>query len=141
MIPVKAYAAKGQGQPMQPFTFERRDPGPTDVMIDILYCGICHSDIHQVRDEWGGSMFPMVPGHEIVGRVARVGKKVKRFKVGDAAGVGCFVDSCRQCPYCKKGLEQSCTLHTAFTYNATEMDLKTPTYGGYSFQINSKSSV
>ncbi len=135
MIPVKGYAATAQGRPMEPFKFERRDPGPNDVVIDILYCGICHSDIHQVRDEWGGSIFPMVPGHEIVGRVSRVGKKVKRFKTGDAAGVGCFVDSCRKCPNCKKGLQQFCSVHIAFTYNATEMDLKTPTYGGYSSQI------
>jgi len=118
-----------------PFRFERRDPGPHDVLIDILYCGICQSDIHQVQDEWGGSTFPMVPGHEIAGRVSRVGAKVKRFKPGDAAGVGCFVDSCRRCSYCKKGLQQFCSVHTAFTYNATEMDGKTRTFGGYSSQI------
>jgi uncharacterized zinc-type alcohol dehydrogenase-like protein len=135
MIPVRGYAAQKVGSPLEPFRFERRDPGPHDVLIDILYCGICHSDIHQARDEWGGSIFPMVPGHEIVGRVTRVGAKVKRFKAGDAAGIGCFVDSCRKCEYCKKGFEQYCTVHTAFTYNATEMDLKTPTYGGYSSQI------
>ncbi len=135
MIPVRGYAAQTAGAPLAPFRFERRDPGPHDVLIEILFCGICHSDIHQARDEWGGSIFPMVPGHEIVGRVARVGPKVKRFKAGDAAGIGCFVDSCRKCIYCKKGFEQYCTVHTAFTYNATEMDLKTPTYGGYSSQI------
>jgi len=135
MISVKGYAAQAVKQPLQPFQFERREPRPNDVVIDILYGGICHSDVHQARDEWGGSMFPMVPGHEIVGKVSRVGAKVKRFKKGDNAGVGCFVDSCRKCPKCKKGLQQFCTVHTAFTYNGTEMDLKTPTYGGYSSQI------
>src|SRR5436190_13373521 len=114
MLKTPAYAAFAPGKPFAPFTVERREPGPREVLIDILYCGICHSDIHQARNEWGGSTFPMVPGHEIVGRVSRVGKKVKRFKPGDAAGVGCFVDSCRTCPYCKKGLEQFCTVHTAF---------------------------
>ena len=91
-----AYAAATAGAPLAPFSIERRDPGAHDVLIDILYCGVCHSDIHQARDEWGGSIFPMVPGHEIVGRVARVGAHVSRFKVGDAVGVGCFVDSCRE---------------------------------------------
>jgi len=105
------------------------------VLIEILYCGICHSDIHQSRDEWGGAIFPMVPGHEIVGRVTRVGAQVKRFKVGDLAGVGCFVDSCRVCASCKAGLEQYCENHLVLTYNGTEKDEKTPTYGGYSSQI------
>jgi uncharacterized zinc-type alcohol dehydrogenase-like protein len=105
------------------------------VLIEILYCGICHSDIHQARDEWGGSIFPIVPGHEIVGRVARVGSQVKRFKVGELAGVGCFVDSCRVCENCKEGLEQYCAGHIAWTYNGTEKDEKTPTYGGYSSQV------
>jgi len=105
------------------------------VLIEILYCGICHSDIHQSRDEWGGAIFPMVPGHEIVGRVTRVGSQVKRFKVGELAGVGCFVDSCRVCASCKEGLEQYCENHLVLTYNGTEKDEKTPTYGGYSSQI------
>ena len=135
MNPTKAYAALDNNQPLVPYTIQRRDPGPNDVQIEILYCGICHSDIHQVRNEWKGTSFPVVPGHEIVGKITRVGKKVKRFKVGDSAGVGCFVDSCRKCPNCKKGLQQFCSVHTAFTYNATEMDLKTPTHGGYSSQI------
>ena len=135
MIPVKGYAAQSAKTPLEPFNFERREPGPHDVLIDILYCGICHSDVHQVKDEWSGASFPMVPGHEIVGRVSRVGAKVKRFKKGDAAGIGCFVDSCRKCSYCKKSQQQFCSVHTAFTYNATEMDLKTPTYGGYSSHI------
>jgi uncharacterized zinc-type alcohol dehydrogenase-like protein len=105
------------------------------VLIEILYCGICHSDIHQARDEWGGSIFPMVPGHEIVGRVARVGSAVKRLNVGELAGVGTMVDSCRVCGSCKEGLEQYCAKHIAWTYNGTEQDEKTPTYGGYSSQI------
>jgi len=135
MLQTRGYATKGPTSILEPFTFERRDPGPHDVLIEILYCGICHSDIHQARDEWGGAIFPMVPGHEIVGRVARVGSGVKRFKVGDLAGVGCFVDSCRACASCKAGLEQYCEGHIVWTYNGTEKDEKTPTYGGYSSQI------
>lgn len=135
MLPTRGYAAQGPSSRLEPFTFERRDPGPRDVLIEILYCGICHSDIHQARDEWGGAIFPMVPGHEIVGRVTRVGSKVKRFKAGDLAGVGCFVDSCRRCASCKKGLEQYCEEHVVWTYNGTEKDKKTPTYGGYSSHI------
>ncbi len=132
MIPVKGYAALSAGKPLEPFQFSRRDPEPHDIVIEILYCGICHSDIHQARNEWGGSMFPMVPGHEIVGRVTQIGKKVRRFKKGSLAGVGCFVDSCRVCPACKRQEQQFCKVHTAFTYSSTEMDLKTPTQGGYS---------
>ncbi len=135
MLPTRGYAAKGPTAPLEPFDFERRDPGPRDVLIEILYCGICHSDIHQARDEWGGAIFPMVPGHEIVGRVTRVGPEVKRFTVGDLAGVGCFVDSCRTCESCRAGLEQYCEGHITWTYNGTEKDGKTPTYGGYSTQI------
>jgi uncharacterized zinc-type alcohol dehydrogenase-like protein len=123
------------GALLVPFTFQRREPSPHDVLIKIRYCGICHSDIHQARDEWGGAIFPMVPGHEIAGTVAQVGARVKRFKVGDVAGVGCIVDSCRTCQPCKKGEEQYCETHTAWTYNGTEMDQTTPTYGGYSAQI------
>ena len=135
MLQTRGYATKGPTSILEPFNFERRDPGPHDVLIEILYCGICHSDIHQARDEWGGSIFPMVPGHEIVGRVKRVGPKVKRFKIGELAGVGCFVDSCRKCASCKAGLEQYCEVHLVLTYNGTEKDEKTPTYGGYSSQI------
>jgi uncharacterized zinc-type alcohol dehydrogenase-like protein len=135
MLPTRGYATKGPTSMLEPFDFQRRDPGPHDLQIEILYCGICHSDIHQARDEWGGSIFPMVPGHEIVGRVARVGSAVKRFKVGELAGVGTIVDSCRVCESCKEGLEQYCEKHPSWTYNGTEQDQKTPTYGGYSSHI------
>jgi uncharacterized zinc-type alcohol dehydrogenase-like protein len=135
MLPTRGYAAKTPTSPLEPFLFERREPGPRDVVVDILYCGICHSDIHQARDEWGGSLFPMVPGHEIVGRVVRVGSEVTRFSVGELAGVGTILDSCRVCENCREGLEQYCTDRPVWTYNATERDGKTPTYGGYSNQI------
>jgi uncharacterized zinc-type alcohol dehydrogenase-like protein len=121
--------------PLVPFSFERREPREHDVVIDIQYCGICHSDIHQAREEWGEATFPMVPGHEIVGTVKAVGSKVKRFKVGDRAGVGCFVDSCRACPECQRGQEQYCSVLTSWTYNGREQDQGTPTYGGYSERI------
>lgn len=134
-MPTKAYAAHSASTPLAPFEFQRRSPRDHDVLIEILYCGVCHSDLHQARDEWGGSVFPMVPGHEIVGRVAKVGAKVSRHKVGDLVGVGCFVDSCRACSSCEEGLEQYCQGHVSFTYNSTEQDQKTPTYGGYSSQI------
>lgn len=135
MITARSIAAPRAGAPLEPFTFERREPGDGDVLIDILYCGICHSDIHAARGEWGDAIYPMVPGHEIVGRVARVGKKVKKFKPGDLAGVGCFVDSCRTCGSCKQHLEQYCERgETVFTYNDTEKD-GSKTYGGYSSAI------
>ncbi len=130
-----AYAARAAGAPLGPFAVDRREPGPHDVVIDILYCGICHSDLHQARDEWGGAMFPMVPGHEIVGRVSEVGADVAGIAVGDLAGVGCMVDACRACASCRAGLEQFCEAGCAFTYNGTEMDRKTPTFGGYSKRI------
>lgn len=130
-----AYAAFSATAPLAPHQIERRAPGPHDVAIDILYAGICHSDIHTVRGEWGPAMYPVVPGHEIVGRVSAVGAHVSKFKVGDLAGVGCFVDSCRSCSPCQQGLEQFCEQGAAFTYNSTEMDRKTPTYGGYSTHI------
>jgi alcohol dehydrogenase (NADP+) len=132
---IPAFAAPKPGAPLAPWTLDRRDPGPRDVAIDILFSGICHTDIHQVRDEWGSGAFPMVPGHEIVGRVSEVGKEVTRFRVGDIAGVGCVVDSCGVCPPCRRGKEQFCEKGPAFTYNSTEMDRKTPTYGGYSTRI------
>lgn len=135
MSVAKAYAAQNATTPLAPWTFERREPGPHDVQFEILYCGVCHSDIHQVRDEWGGSIFPMVPGHEIVGRVTKVGDKVTKFKVGDLAAVGCLVDSCRKCESCKEDQEQYCENGSTGTYNSLEQDKKTPTYGGYSSSI------
>jgi len=130
-----SYAAMTPKAPLVPFSFERREPREHDVVIYIQYCGICHSDIHQAREEWGEATFPMVPGHEIVGTVKAVGSKVKRFKVGDRAGVGCFVDSCRTCPECQRGQEQYCSVLTSWTYNGREQDQLTPTYGGYSERI------
>lgn len=135
MIQVLGYAAHKVKEPLSPFTFSRREVGDHDVLIDIQFCGICHSDIHQARDEWGGSQFPMVPGHEIAGVVSKVGRKVTRYKVGDRAGVGCFVDSCRECVNCREGLEQFCLKGMTGTYNSVERDGKTPTQGGYSTQI------
>ena len=135
MPKVPAYAAASPKSPLGPFTVDRRAPGPQDVVIDVLFCGVCHSDLHQARDEWGGGLFPMVPGHEIVGRVSRVGPAVKKLAAGDLAGVGCFVDSCGGCEHCRAGHEQFCEKGVAFTYNSTEMDRKTPTYGGYSTQV------
>jgi uncharacterized zinc-type alcohol dehydrogenase-like protein len=135
MIAARSYAAQTATTPLGPYSFNRREPGEHDVVIDILYCGVCHSDVHQVRDEWGGSIFPLVPGHEIVGRISRIGSQVKDFKIGDLAGVGCFVDSCRICNSCKEGLEQYCENWLSQTYNGFEQDRKTPTYGGYSSQI------
>jgi uncharacterized zinc-type alcohol dehydrogenase-like protein len=135
MPKTKAYATPRAGAPLAATEIERREPGEHDVQIEIAFCGVCHSDIHQVRDEWGGSIFPMVPGHEIVGRVSRVGAAVKRFKEGDLAGVGCMVDSCRTCDPCQRDLEQFCSKGAAMTYNGTEMDRKTPTYGGYSTRV------
>ncbi len=135
MIATKGYATHGATEPVVPFSFERREPGPHDVHFNILYCGVCHSDIHQVRNEWGNSIYPMVPGHEIVGRVTKTGSHVTKFKEGDLAAVGCLVDSCRECDNCKKGLEQYCKNGAVGTYNSLERDGKTPTYGGYSNQI------
>lgn len=135
MLPTKGFAAISATSPLQPFSFERRDPGPHDVLIDILYCGICHSDIHQVRGQWANSIFPMVPGHEIVGRVAKVGSAVQRYQVGDTVGVGCMVDSCRVCPSCKAGQQHMCHEGMTLTYNGYERDGKTPTYGGYADKI------
>jgi len=135
MTLAKAYAATTATDPLTPYQFERRAVGPHDVQIEIAFCGICHSDIHQVRNEWGNSAYPMVPGHEIVGKVTAVGAHVKGFKVGDLAGVGCLVDSCRTCPSCQRQLEQFCEKGAAFSYNGTEMDRKTITQGGYSSSI------
>ena len=134
-IASRGYAAVDANAPLAPFSFERRFPGAFDVHFEILYCGVCHSDIHQVRNEWGRSIYPMVPGHEIVGRVLTVGDEVKKFKAGDMVAVGCLVDSCRECDNCKQGLEQYCSNGAVGTYNSYEKDGKTPTYGGYSNQI------
>ncbi len=134
MAATLGYAARAAKGPLSAFRFERREPGAQDVQIEILYCGVCHSDVHQARDEWGSSSFPMVPGHEIVGRVTRVGGGVTRFQAGDLAGVGCMVDSCRHCPNCKDGLEQYCEPGFVATYNSHAKD-GSATYGGYSEHI------
>ena len=135
MTLTRGYAAQKSKAPLAPFSFERRAVRDTDVQIEALFCGVCHSDIHQARDEWGGSIYPMVPGHEIVGRVAKVGAQVTRWKAGDTVGVGCFVDSCRECEACKAGEEQFCQRGMSATYNGRERDGKTPTFGGYSTRI------
>ena len=117
MYPTKSYAAQSATSPLAPFSFERRDPLPDDVQIDIEFCGVCHSDLHTVRSEWGESKYPCVPGHEIVGRVAKVGRDVKKFREGDLAAVGCMVDSCGECESCRADLEQFCERGVTFTYN------------------------
>jgi alcohol dehydrogenase (NADP+) len=135
MIPVHGYATTQAKGPLTLYEFERREPLDHDIVIDIQYCGICHSDIHQVSDEWGGSTFPMVPGHEIAGIVSQVGTNVSSYKVGERVGVGCFVDSCRKCSPCRDGLEQYCVEGCTLTYNDVERDGKTSTQGGYSNKI------
>ena len=130
-----AYAALAPGAPLEPFTVSRREAGPDDVAIDIQYAGICHSDIHQAREEWFTSIFPMVPGHEIAGIVTAVGENVTHVAVGDRVGVGCYVDSCGECAACLIGEQSYCTGHVAPTYNGMEKDNQTPTYGGYSTHI------
>ena len=135
MLPTKAYAARSASSGLSPFDFDRRSPNPQDVHIDILYCGVCHSDLHQVRNEWSASIYPMVPGHEIVGRVIAIGNSVNKFRVGDLAGVGVMIDSCRNCIPCKQDLEQYCEQGFTGTYNAFEKDGKTIVQGGYSTQI------
>ncbi len=131
MMKAHGYAAYNPHTPLAPFSFDRRQPGPDDVLIKILYCGVCHSDIHQARDEWQGSTFPIVPGHEIIGKVLEVGSSVSRFKVGASVGVGCMVDSCGTCHDCQDHQEQFCN-HTVFTYNSPDKITGTMTYGGYS---------
>jgi len=135
MTSVKSYAAQSAETPLAPYALDRREPGSDDVEIKILFCGVCHSDIHTARGEWGGTMYPVVPGHEIVGTVTRVGANVSKFKLGDTVGVGCFVDSCGHCANCKDDLEQYCENGHTQTYNAFEQDKKTITYGGYSSSI------
>merc|ERR1711969_334387 len=126
---VNAYIATAADAPLEPATIERRDPKPHDVVIDIAYAGICHSDIHTARGEWGRTAFPVVPGHQIAGIVAAVGSEVTRYSVGDRVGVGCFVDSCRECEPCKAGDEQYCERGMTGTYNAVDRDGE-PTHGG-----------
>jgi len=131
----KAYAAPAPDARLTPFEIERREVRPQDVQIEILYCGVCHSDLHMARDEWGGTIYPVVPGHEIVGRVTAVGHKVTKFRAGDSAGVGCLVDSCRECKNCRKGLEQYCKAGSVLTYNGRDRISGDITYGGYSRQV------
>lgn len=131
----KAYGAYAADKPLEPIDIARRAPGPHDVQIDIAYCGVCHSDLHQVRSEWAGTIYPCVPGHEIVGHVTAVGGEVVKFKVGDAVGVGCMVDSCQHCSACDEGLEQYCEHGTTFTYNSPIPDPPGHTLGGYSQRI------
>jgi uncharacterized zinc-type alcohol dehydrogenase-like protein len=136
MTTTTAWGTPAADAPLEPMTIERREVGPSDVRMDILYCGICHSDVHTARNEWGGTRYPAVPGHEIVGRVAEIGAEVTRFAVGDLAGVGCMVDSCGVCANCRAGLENYCTTGTTFTYNSIDPHRTTPrTYGGYSRSI------
>jgi uncharacterized zinc-type alcohol dehydrogenase-like protein len=135
MSPTKAYATHAADQPLKPFSFERRDPTATDVQIEILFCGVCHSDLHIARNEWEETTYPCVPGHEIVGRVSKVGREVKKFKEGDPVAVGCLVDSDRTCDNCRAGLEQFCDSRATFTYNSKDSHTGGITYGGYSKSI------
>jgi len=135
MIPVKAYAAYDAATPLKPFDFERKEVGPKQVQIEILYSGVCHSDIHTAKGDWGPAIYPLVPGHEIVGRIVAVGSEVSKFSVGELAGVGCFVDSCRKCENCKEGVEQYCEEGMTGTYNSYERGTDIPTYGGYATSI------
>ncbi|RFS26610.1 NAD(P)-dependent alcohol dehydrogenase [Chitinophaga silvatica] len=131
----KAYGTQAAEKPLGSLNIQRREPTPHDVEIEILYCGVCHSDLHTARNEWHNSVYPVVPGHEIVGKVTRVGDHVTQFKVGDLAAVGCMVDSCRECEYCKEGLEQYCEPGNTLTYNSPDKHLGGQTFGGYSEKI------
>jgi uncharacterized zinc-type alcohol dehydrogenase-like protein len=135
MYTVKAYAAQGADSPLAPFILQRREPLPQDVRIEISYCGVCHSDLHQARNEWNATVYPCVPGHEIVGKVREVGGGVTKFKLGDTVAVGCMVDSCRICPSCADGLEQHCEHGPVFTYNSPDRHSGGMTYGGYAGSI------
>lgn len=135
MLKTAAYAAASATSPLAPFEVSRRDPGPRDVLIDIAYCGVCHTDLHFARNDWGFTTYPVVPGHEITGHVAAVGAEVTKYRVGDAVGVGCFIDSCRSCEQCARGEEQFCDQRATMTYNSVERDGRTPTFGGYSTRI------
>lgn len=134
-MPVKAYAAQSATSALAPHGIVRREPGPTDVEMEILFCGVCHSDLHQARNEWRNTVYPCVPGHEIVGRVTRVGPQVTKFKVGDIGATGCMVDSCRTCEHCQSGHEQFCLSFPTFTYNGGDKHLGGHTFGGYSTDI------
>ena len=131
----RAYGAHAADKPLEPIDIERREPGPRDVQIDIAFCGVCHSDLHTVRGEWSGTLYPCVPGHEIVGRVSAVGGEVTKFAAGDTVGVGCLVDSCRHCPSCGEGLEQYCEIGMVGTYNGPTADAPGHTLGGYAQSI------
>ncbi|NPC53057.1 alcohol dehydrogenase catalytic domain-containing protein, partial [Corallococcus exiguus] len=135
MISARGYAAPDASSPLAPFPFERREPGPRDVQLDVLYCGVCHTDLHMARNDWGFSTYPLVPGHEIVGRVVRVGSEVTKFLPGDLAGVGTMVDSCRACADCRDGYEQYCKVQGVLTYGSREKDGKGITQGGYSDRL------
>src|SRR5262245_42429666 len=135
MLASTGYGATSAEAPLKKLDFERRDPNPDDVQIEILYCGVCHSDLHTARNEWGNTVYPVVPGHEIVGRVTAVGREVSKFRVGDLVGVGCMVDSCLRCSACREGLEQYCEAGFTGTYNGEEMHAKGMTYGGYATNI------
>ncbi|NBC38888.1 alcohol dehydrogenase catalytic domain-containing protein [Corallococcus exiguus] len=135
MISARGYAAPDASSPLAPFPFERREPGPRDVQLDVLYCGVCHTDLHMARNDWGFSAYPLVPGHEIVGRVVRVGSEVTKFRPGDLAGVGTMVDSCRACTDCRDGYEQYCKVQGVLTYGSREKDGKGITQGGYSDRL------
>lgn len=135
MLTAKAYGVEKQGSNFKPMNIERREVLDNDVMIDILYCGICHSDVHQVRNDWGGSSYPIVPGHEIVGKITNVGRNAGEFKIGDYVGVGCMVDSCGKCQACSEGFEQQCEKETVWTYNSVDPHTKSMTLGGYSDKI------
>jgi len=134
-LEARAYAAPSAAAPLTPFRFARRAPGPRDVQIEILYCGVCHSDLHSARAEWEGIVFPLVPGHEIIGRVVKTGAEVTKHKVGDLAGVGCMVGSCQHCASCAEGLEQYCENGFIGTYGGVEKETGQPTHGGYSDKI------
>jgi uncharacterized zinc-type alcohol dehydrogenase-like protein len=135
MSDARAFAVQNQTAPLAPFSIQRRDPGAHDVQIQILFCGVCHTDLHQARNDWKGTTYPCVPGHEIVGRVTKAGAHVKKFKTGDIVGVGCMVDSCRACSNCKDGFEQYCEVGTVFTYNSPDKHLGGVTFGGYSDSV------
>lgn len=134
-VNTKAFGTAAADKPLDQLNIERRNPTPHDVEIEILFCGVCHSDLHTARNEWHGSVYPVVPGHEIVGRITKVGDHVSKFKVGDLAAVGCMVDSCRECEYCQQGLEQYCEPGNTLTYNSPDKHLGGQTYGGYSERV------